>query len=201
MVSDQEFSELQRTCFKNFLIFRGIDVTIQPGETAFMALKRLIKAKFDLKVTRNDIGRDPTSLFNNVNNLIYPASFWNTWKWLIRSLFLTILDWKLLNNFLDLFYCIRDLVCTKLKYTRYGVYEIEVYNIWCVRNWFYRNWSVYGIESVRDVPPPSCTWQWTGLKVPYGLRDPKERGPAIRLAEGGGLASHAHGDELGFGVL
>ena len=42
---------------------------------------------------------------------------------------------------------------------RYGVYKIEVYDIWCVRNlsirnWFYRNWSVYGIESVRDVPPP-----------------------------------------------
>ena len=47
-----------------------------------------------------------------------------------------------------------------MKYTRFGVYEIEVYDIWCVwnlsiRNWFYRNWSVYGIESVRDVPPPT----------------------------------------------
>ena len=48
-------------------------------------------------------------------------------------------------------------------------------------------------------PGPSCTWH-AGLEGPYGLRDPK-KGPAIRLAKGVGLASHAHGNELGFGVL
>ena len=64
-----------------------------------------------------------------------------------------VLHWSNINPYRN--WSIRDLVWTKLKYTRYGVYEIEVYEIWVYEIGFtvigrYTELKVYEMSRHRD---------------------------------------------------